>query len=79
MSSSAPRSPRVVARQVLEIEAAEVSNQATFQSALEELTRRGILAKERPPGARESAYVRGPAFDTLAGLRERLAGSLLDG
>jgi glycerol-3-phosphate O-acyltransferase len=62
-----------------EIEAAEVSNQATFQSALEELVRRGILTKERPPGARESAYVRGPAFDALAGLRERLAGALQGG
>jgi glycerol-3-phosphate O-acyltransferase len=62
-----------------EVKAAEVSNQATFQSALEELVRRRVLVRERPPGARESTYARGPAFDELAALAERLASALVGG
>lgn len=60
-----------------EVAAAEVSNEATFQGALEALVRRGILVRERPAGAREAVYARGPAFDELAGLAERLAGALV--
>jgi len=60
-----------------EVAATEVSNQATFQGALDELVRRGVLVRERPAGARESVYARGPAFDELAGLAERLAGALV--
>jgi hypothetical protein len=56
-----------------------VSNQATFQGALDELVRRRVLVRERPAGARESVYARGPAFDELAGLAERLAAALADG
>jgi glycerol-3-phosphate O-acyltransferase len=59
-----------------EVTASEVSNQATFQGAIDELVRRGVLVRERPTGAREAVYARGPAFDELAGLVERLAGAL---
>ncbi|RIL05539.1 MAG: hypothetical protein DCC71_09995 [Proteobacteria bacterium] len=62
-----------------EVKAAEVSNQATFQGALDELVRRRVLVRERPAGARESVYKRGPAFDELAGLAERLAAALVGG
>jgi glycerol-3-phosphate O-acyltransferase len=57
------------------VAASEVSNEATFQGALEALVRRDILVRDRPQGARESVYARGPAFDELAGLAERLAGA----
>jgi glycerol-3-phosphate O-acyltransferase len=60
-----------------EVAATEVSNQATFQGALDELVRRRVLVRERPKGARDSVYARGPAFDELAGLCERLAGALV--
>lgn len=60
-----------------EVAATEVSNPATFQGALDALVRRGVLVRERPAGARESVYARGPAFDELAGLAERLAGALV--
>lgn len=60
-----------------EVTASEVSNEATFQSALDELVRRDILVRERPAGAREPVYARGPAFDELAGLVQRLAGALV--
>lgn len=60
-----------------EVAATEVSNAATFQGALDALVRRGVLVRERPAGARESVYARGPAFDELAGLAERLAGALV--
>jgi glycerol-3-phosphate O-acyltransferase len=62
-----------------EIQATEVSNQATFQGALDELVRRRVLVRERPAGAREPVYARGPAFDELAGLAERLAAALAGG
>jgi glycerol-3-phosphate O-acyltransferase len=75
------RASEAFARSVLlgEIEATEVSNRATFQGALDELVRRDILVRERPDGAREPVYARGPAFDQLAGLVERLAGALSGG
>jgi glycerol-3-phosphate O-acyltransferase len=62
-----------------EVEAAEVSNQATFQGALDELVRRGALLRERPAGSRDVVYARGPAFDEVAGLAERLASALAGG
>jgi glycerol-3-phosphate O-acyltransferase len=62
-----------------EVQATEVSNQATFQGALDELVRRRVLARERPEGSRESVYARGPAFDALPGLAERLAAALAGG
>lgn len=75
------RATEAFARSVLlgEAEATEVSNRATFQGALDELVRRDILVRERPDGAREPVYARGPAFDALAGLVERLAGALSGG
>ena len=54
----------------------EAGNRDTFASALESLSRRGILERHSAPGARDAAYARGPAFDELAGLVERLAGAL---
>jgi glycerol-3-phosphate O-acyltransferase len=47
----------------------------TFKNALELLSQRGVLAES--DGARERAFGRGPAFDELPALRERLAGALL--
>jgi glycerol-3-phosphate O-acyltransferase len=47
----------------------------TFKNALELLSQRGVLAESG--GARERAFGRGPAFDELPALRERLAGALL--
>jgi glycerol-3-phosphate O-acyltransferase len=75
------RASEAFARSVLlgEVEATEVSNRATFQGALDELVRRHILVRERPAGAREAVYTRGPAFDELAGLVERLAGAVSGG
>ena len=75
------RASEAFARSVLlgDIEATEVSNRATFQGALDELVRRRILVSERPPGAREAVYTRGPAFDELAALVERLAGAVSGG
>jgi len=60
-----------------EVTAREVSNAATFQSALDELVRRRILTRERPAGTRDPVYARGPAFEALSGLALRLAGALL--
>jgi glycerol-3-phosphate O-acyltransferase len=75
------RASEAFARSVLlgEVEATEVSNRATFQGALDELVRRSILVRERPAGAREAVYTRGPAFDELAALVERLAGAVSGG
>jgi hypothetical protein len=57
---------------------AEAGNRDTFASALESLARRGILERRVEADAREASYVRGPAFDELPGLSERLAGALRD-
>jgi glycerol-3-phosphate O-acyltransferase len=62
-----------------QVQATEVSNRATFQGAIDELVRRQILVRERPPNSREAVYARGPAFDELPGLAERLAGALAAG
>jgi glycerol-3-phosphate O-acyltransferase len=75
------RASEAFARSVLlgDVEATEVSNRATFQGALDELERRNILVRERPAGAREAVYTRGPAFGELAALVERLAGAVAGG
>jgi len=62
-----------------EVAGREAANPTTFAGAYDALARRGILEKVRAAGARESLYVRGPRFDELAGLAERLAGALRAG
>jgi glycerol-3-phosphate O-acyltransferase len=57
----------------------EAGNPATFQGAFEALVRRRVLERVRADGERETVYVRGPAFDELSGLAERLAGALRAG
>jgi glycerol-3-phosphate O-acyltransferase len=59
-----------------EISRTEGWNTVTFKNALELLARRGVLAESRHDG-REVAWGRGPAFDELPPLRERLARALL--
>jgi len=59
-----------------EISRTEGWNSVTFKNALELLARRGVL-QQRAHDARESAWGRGPAFDELPALRERLARALL--
>jgi glycerol-3-phosphate O-acyltransferase len=57
----------------------EGCNPVTFQNALELLARRGVLKAGERRGRdrrREKTYARGPAFDELAVLRERLAAAL---
>jgi len=61
-----------------EVANAEAGNRDTFASALESLLRRDVLERRKEPSAREPVYLRGPAFDELAGLLERLAGALRD-
>ncbi|MDX1648379.1 MAG: hypothetical protein R3263_00870, partial [Myxococcota bacterium] len=53
----------------------EAWSPVTFRNGLELLARRGILERLRGEG-RETRYGRGPAFDDLLQLRERLAGAL---
>jgi glycerol-3-phosphate O-acyltransferase len=74
------RAAEIFARNDLlgKVASAEASNRATFANAFDALARRGILARQRAAGAREDVFVRGPAFDELAGLCERLAGVLAD-
>jgi glycerol-3-phosphate O-acyltransferase len=62
-----------------EVAGREAANPATFAGAYEALARRGILERVRAEGAREPLYVRGPRFEELAGLAERLAGALRAG
>lgn len=65
-----------------EVVRAEGCNPVTFQNALELLARRGVLEVGERRGRdrrREKTYARGPAFDELAGLRERLAAALAAG
>jgi len=57
-----------------EIQRLESWNAVTFRNALALMTRRGIL--ERSTGEKEGLYGPGPAFDELAGLRERLAAAV---
>ena len=58
----------------------EASNPVAFATAIEWLEQRGILARapaeENAKGRRETRYTRGPAFDELAPLRDRLAAEL---
>jgi len=62
-----------------EVAGREAANPATFTAAYDALARRGILERVRAEGSREPLYVRGPRFDELAGLAERLAGALRAG
>jgi len=59
----------------------EGRNPVTFQNALEMLARDGILergeARRGRDRRREPTYARGPAFETLPALRDRLAAALL--
>jgi glycerol-3-phosphate O-acyltransferase len=58
----------------------EASNEVTFGNARDLLVERGILeVAPRPEDAKERRFQRGPAFETLAALRERLAASLAAG
>jgi glycerol-3-phosphate O-acyltransferase len=59
-----------------EISRTESWNRVTFQNALSLLAQRGVLARTARD-AREPAWGRGPAFDELPALRERLAGALV--
>ena len=59
-----------------EVSRIEGWNTVTFKNALELLARRGVLT-QRHHDARETAWGRGPAFDELPALRERLASALL--
>jgi len=54
----------------------EASNPVTFANAADWLLRRGVLERQAPSGARDEVYGRGPAFDDLPALRERLAAAL---
>jgi glycerol-3-phosphate O-acyltransferase len=56
-----------------EIQRTEGWNSVTFRNALDLLTRRGILETVAGERDRERCYVRGEAFEDLAGLRDRLA------
>jgi glycerol-3-phosphate O-acyltransferase len=61
----------------------EASNPVTFANAIELLARRGVLVRVEPgPGrerVRDTFYERGPAFDELSALRDRLATALGEG
>ncbi len=62
-----------------EAERPEAANPVTFRNALDLLVGRGLLERRRPgegSGSRDVLYVRGPAFEDLRGLCERLAAAL---
>ena len=59
-----------------EVERREAANPVTFTNAVELLLRRKVLERRSSPGARDEIYARGPAFDDLPALRERLAAAL---
>jgi glycerol-3-phosphate O-acyltransferase len=59
-----------------EVQRPESWNPVTFRNALDLLTRRGILETVAGEKDRERSFGRGPAFEDLAGLRERLAAVL---
>jgi glycerol-3-phosphate O-acyltransferase len=63
-----------------EAERPEAANAITFKNALDLLVRRGVLEQRRggdgASSSRDVLYVRGPAFEDLRGLRERLAAAL---
>lgn len=58
----------------------EAANPVTFQNAIDLLVRRGVLVRRRANdgagSSREATYERGPAFDELRPLRERLAAAI---
>ncbi len=65
-----------------EAERAEAANPVTFRNALDLLVRRGVLEQRRAGGAasaRDALYVRGPAFDDLRALVDKLAAALAAG
>ncbi len=66
-----------------EVERPEGSNPVTFHNALELLVRRELLVRGTSEASRERrrevTYARGPAFDELVSLRERLAVALAAG
>jgi glycerol-3-phosphate O-acyltransferase len=59
-----------------EVERREAANPVTFGNALDLMLRRGVLTRRDPEKGRDPLLEPGPAFDELAGLRERLAGAL---
>ncbi len=61
-----------------QVESSEASNRTTFANALDALVRRGVLVRQHTKNAREASFQRGPAFDELPGLCDRLAGVLGD-
>ena len=63
------------AQLVGEVHRREAWNPVTFRNVIDLLARRGILQVD-PEGGRETGYRRGPAFDEIAALRERLAAAL---
>jgi len=62
-----------------EVRRREAANPVTFGNAVELLVRRGILARTHGEKGRDVTYQRGPAFDDLTALRERLATALSAG
>jgi glycerol-3-phosphate O-acyltransferase len=61
-----------------EVALEESANPVTFGNAIETLVRRGVLGAA-PGDERERRYGPGPAFEELAGLRDRLAAALAAG
>ena len=59
-----------------EVERPEAANPVTFANVLDLLVRRGVLEQRDPEKGRDPLLVPGPAFEELAGLRERLARTL---
>jgi glycerol-3-phosphate O-acyltransferase len=59
-----------------EVERREASNPVTFGNALDLMLRRGVIQRRDPEKGKDPLLEPGPAFDELAGLRERLAGAL---
>jgi glycerol-3-phosphate O-acyltransferase len=61
----------------------EASNPVTFANAIDLLVRRGVLVRAQPGAGRERArdvqYERGPDFEELPALRDRLATALREG
>jgi glycerol-3-phosphate O-acyltransferase len=59
-----------------EVERPEASNPVTFANVIDLLVRRGVLEQRDPEKGRDPLLAPGPAFEELAGLRERLARTL---
>ncbi len=59
-----------------EVERPEASNPITFGNVIDLLVRRGVLEERAPEKGRDPLLAPGPAFEELAGLRERLARAL---